>query len=276
MKTSLNLSCRFDRVLYNQDTALLINYKAGFREPVRVKLNSQMKTEALLVALALNRAGIHPKRFFVQLVTLMFGVFEAEFSASELAGIWEETTGTLATLESHTAALQPSPDACDKCPAILICGAAKSLTVLRALPISSDPKQLAADLDKIAVMREYMDEYEEFCKQGLLADPPRFEIPNWAMVPGAERRDFKDLKAARTALLESGIPSTDLDAVKSQTVAAFEKIYARHYGKKPEEVREAFHRLLDGCIEVKQNKSSLKRIKGESRITTLTTEPGGV
>ena len=115
------MSCRFDRVLYNDETAMVINYKTGAKEPERVEINGQMRVEALLVAVNLQRAGITPKRFVVQLVTGPWGVMEAEFSYTELAQMYEEITGTLLDLQNPVARLNPSPEACGFCPAILIC-----------------------------------------------------------------------------------------------------------------------------------------------------------
>jgi hypothetical protein len=276
-KTNLNLSCRFDQCIYTDDTCLIQNYKTGWREPEKVKLNAQMKVEAMLVALKISvLKGSRIKRFIVQLVTIPFGVMEAEFTWTELAGLYDDITGTLASLESTTAELHASPDACRHCSAILICQAHKdllkpTLTLLRTSPVSDDPVRLAEALDAIAIIRGYFDEFENYCKAGLTAEPPkpRLTIKDYAMVPGAEKRDWSNLEAARTALMESGVQAEKMDKLKSHTVAGYQKLYAEHFKRKPEDIKEAFHKLMDGCITVTTNKPSLKRVKGESRLKEI-------
>src|SRR6266436_4113116 len=128
-KTNLNVSCRFDRVVYNDDTAMIINYKTGWREPNLPAFNAHCKVEAVLVALALHRAGIKPQRFIIQLVTIPFGVFEAEFKWSDLRDHYNWIIETLVQLEYPRAALTPHPDACKRCPATLICPAIRDLVI---------------------------------------------------------------------------------------------------------------------------------------------------
>jgi hypothetical protein len=38
-------------------------------------------------------------------------------------------------------------------------------------------------------------------------------------------------------------------------------VYAKHYGKKVEDIKDAFKQLMDGLIEYSNNKPSLKRVK---------------
>jgi hypothetical protein len=245
--------------VYNDEVCAIQNYKTGFKEPEPVAVNGQMKSEALIVAVNLQRAGITPKRFVVQLVTGPWGVMEAEFSFTELAQMYEEITGTLLELENPVARLNPSPEACSFCPAILICSAVQTLSV-RIKPIDTDPDALCRNLDKFKIIKKQMEEFEAFCERGMTADPPTLAITDYAMVLGAEKRDWKKdkLELAQAKLYELGIA---LNGIKTHTVAAYEKFYAKHYGKKVEDIKEAFKQLMEGLIEYSNNKPSLKRVK---------------
>lgn len=254
----LNLSCRFDFCAYNEDTCLCINYKTGFKEPERVEINGQMKVEALLIAINLQRAGITPKRFLVQIVSGPFGVFEAEFSYSNLAQMYEDVTGTLLALQSPDAPLHPGEEACHYCPAILICPAVNQLVVkTRPDPLNNDPDELARKLGKLRIIKQQIEEFEKYCYNGLMEDPPRFTLNGYELVPGAEKRDWKegmlDIAGKRLGL--------DLSSLKSHTPAAYEKFYAKSYNRPVPEVKEAFKQLMDGCIEYTNNRPSLKRVK---------------
>src|SRR6267378_197904 len=277
-KSSLSVSCRFDRTVYNDNTALTINFKTGWREPDPVRLNSQSRVEAVLVAMALAEAGIRPQRFIVQLVTIPFGVFETEFSWGELRDIYNWIVDMLVQLERPNAALTPHPDACNYCPALLICQAAKDLlapiTKTRASAISHDPRRIAESLDSIDVIRDYLDEFKAYCEAGLLANPPTLKITGYAMVPGAENRKFMDVAAAKSRMRELFIMDgsdrySEVDKLKTHTPAAYQKIYAQNFNRDPKEVREAFDKLMDGLIETKQNKPSLKRVNGTATVKQL-------
>lgn len=269
MVTRLNLSAKFDRVVYNNNICAIQDFKSGWTEPVPAKLNAQMRVQALLVALNLKRIGVTPKRFIVQIVTMPFGVLQAEFSYGELAKIYEDITDTLKAIEDPDALLNPSIDACNLCPAILVCNAVKSLSI-KLNPIDTNPDALCHNMDKIKILEKHMEQFEAFIVKGLTEDPPSLSIRDWEMVPGAEKRDWKpgmlDI-AGKRLVGEFGII---LSSLKTHTPAAYEKLYAAHYDKNPEDVREAFNSLFADCIEVKRNKASLKRIKPDVKIKAVT------
>lgn len=268
-KSALKVSARFDRVVYSADTALVINYKTGWKEPDPVRLNSQCRVEAVLVAMHMPQTI---ERIVVQLVTIPFGVFETEIKWSELRDFYNWIVDMLVELERSNAALSPHPDACSDCPAILICQAAKDLlapiTRTRASAISHDPRRLAESLDSIDIIREYLDEFKTYCEAGLMADPPTLKINGYAMVPGAENRQFTHIDSAKNRLLSID-GCLGVDRLRTHTPAAYQKLYAQAFGKDPKDVREAFDQLMNGLIETKQNKPSLKRIKGESLVKQL-------
>jgi Protein of unknown function (DUF2800) len=268
-RSSLSVSARFDSVTYNDTICLVQNYKSGWKEPDPVRLNAQMKVEAVLVAMHMPKTI---ERFIIQLVTMPFGVLESEFKWAELRDMYNWIVGILVELENERAPVTPHPDACPKCPAQLICQACKDLigplTKLRASAIGNDPKRLAESLDAIQIVRSYLDEFWAYCENGLTEGT--LKIDGYAMVPGTERREWKDLEtAAHRLFMESGAKESDFTKIKTHTVAAYQKLYARLHGKRPEEVREAFDKLMDGLVETKQNKASLKRVKGESLVRSL-------
>lgn len=280
-KSTLNPSGQFDRVTYTEDICLIQNTKTGWREPNPVRMNPQMRVESVLVALALNRAGIQPQRFVVQLVTIPFGVFETTFQWSELRDHYNWIVDILVQLEQPNAALTPHPDACNHCPALLICQAAKDLlapvTRTRATAIEDAPDKLAETLDQIAVVQDHINEFKAYCERRLLAKESLigdgtgpFSITGYAMVPGATNRTWTDLEQGMHRLfMEPGVTEKHFAKLKTHTVAAYQKIYAEIYGKKVNDVREAFDKLMYGVIEVKQNKPSLKRVNGTATVKQL-------
>src|SRR6267378_516360 len=46
-KSSLSVSCRFDRTVYNDNTALTINFKTGWREPEQVSGHNALSSNSL-------------------------------------------------------------------------------------------------------------------------------------------------------------------------------------------------------------------------------------
>jgi hypothetical protein len=156
------------------------------------------------------------------------------------------------------------------------------MTIQRKSPIvdaaNFDSKRLSKNLDEIAILRRYFDEFEAYCKASLTADPKKivitdgvpipFHIEGWEMGPGAEKREWLPYKMheARNRLMTI-ISDEEIENLKTHTVAAYEKLYANHFGKTTNEVRESFERVMDGLIEKKQNRPSLKRIKnGPNRL----------
>lgn len=275
MVTKLNLSCRFDFCGYNSEICLLQDHKSGWDEPDPVKMNAQMRVQTLIAAINLQRIGITPKRFIAQVITMPFGVLQAEFSYTELKKMYEDITATLAEIESPMALVNPSIEACDKCPAILVCNAVKSLSV-KLNPINTNPDALSHNLDKIKILQKQYEEFEKFCERGLLGDPnadppipPTLTIRDYEIVPGVERRDWRDIELAQQRLINEGIPEHKFKTLKTHTPAAYEKIYAAHYGQKPDELRETFNTLFADCFEIKRNKGSLKRIKDVPKIKVL-------
>ena len=69
--------------------------------------------------------------------------------------------------------------------------------------------------------------------------------------------------------MEPGVTEKHFATLKAHTVAAYQKIYAGVYGKKPAEVREAFDKLMYGVIETTQNKPSLKPVTGTNKVRQL-------
>jgi hypothetical protein len=264
----INLSARFDDCCYNSEVALVTNFKTGWKEPEPAKINSQCRVETLLVAVNLKRIGVTPKRFIAQINTMPFGVMQAEFSYEELAKMYLDITSTLLAIENPDALLNPSIENCDHCPAILVCNAVKSLSV-KLNPIDTNPGALSHNLDKIKVMQKHMEEFEAFVVRGLTSDPPTLSIRDWEMVPGVERRDWKNMELAQQRMVNEGIAEHKLKTLKTHTPAAYEKIYAAHYGQKPDDIRDAFNALMSDCIEIRCNRPSLKKVKDVPKVKAV-------
>lgn len=261
------LSARFDRVLYTQRLALVQDYKTGWSEPDPAELNAQLKVEAVLVALNLPTAT----EVVVQIISGPYGVTEARYTMAQLASAYNEVIATLKALQEPDAPLRPSPEACRYCPANLICERVKELvgplvkTQAAALPEGGE--RAAKLLDEVAVLRRHLEEIEEFYESRLLADPT-YDIPGYALVPGTVRREVTDWDTAR-ARLEEYLDVSELKGAASYRLGELEKALGRKLSLKGPAIKERMNQILNGLLEEKQNKPSLKRIKGEPKLREL-------
>ena len=261
------LSGQFDKVVYSGDTALILDFKSGHSEPDPAEQNAQLKVLAVLVALHLPQATT----VIAQIISGPYGVTEARYSIAELAHAYNEILDTLQAIHAESAPFNPSPDACRYCPAALICQAVKDtiMPVARQqysqLPL--EPDRAAKLLDEVAVIKSHIAEIEKFYFQRLSEDPA-FSIPGYALVPGITRREVTNWHAARKRL-EEFIDEKDLAASETYSITDIEKALARKLKLKAKEAKTRLNEILSGLIEEKQNAPSLRRVRGEPRLTTL-------
>jgi hypothetical protein len=261
------LSGQFDRVLYTQELALVQDFKTGWSEPDPIEQNAQMKVLAVLVALHLPKA----KEVIVQIISGPYGVFEARYDLWRLSVAYEEIKKTLGSLYSREAAFAPSPQACQYCPAKLICQAVKDLIVpLSALPVAQLPlkgESAAEILDSISVLRSYFDQVEMFYEEHL--KDPTYSIPGYQMVPGLVRREVTDWDKARERLGE-WLDLEQINGAANYRLGDLEKALAKKLSLRPKEAKERMNQILAGLVAERQNASSLKRIKLEDQRAAAT------
>jgi RecB family exonuclease len=258
------LSGRFDRVVYTLSVALIQDFKTGWREPDPAEQNAQMKVLAVLVALHLPSV----KEVIVQIISGPYGVCEARYDRSALAKAWEEIVGTLKAIQEPSAALSPSSEACQFCPAINICQAVKDLIVpvaktqVSALP---DGARGAKLLDEVELLQEHLDSIREYYAARLTADPA-FDLPGYAMVPGVVRREVRDWDAARQRLGE-WLELDEINGAANYRLGDLEKALGKKLSLRGKELKERMNGILHGLVEERANAASLKRIKGKALVT---------
>jgi Protein of unknown function (DUF2800) len=260
-------SGKFDRVIYSPSVALCQDFKSGWSEPDPAEQNSQMKVLAVLVALHLPRTV---RKVIVQVISGPFGVSEATYDYPALAEAYSEILATLKAIQAPEAPLSPSPEACRYCPAINICQAVKNLiaplakTQVSALP---DGARGAKLLDEVELLQEHLDSIKEYYAARLSVDPA-YDLPGYAMVPGAVRREVTDWEAARRRLGE-WLELADIEGAANYRLGELEKALGRKLSLKGKPLKERMGEILAGLIEEKPNAASLKRVKGIPKLAIV-------
>jgi hypothetical protein len=262
------LSGRFDRVVYTPTVALLQDAKTGWAEPDPAEQNAQLKVLAVLVALHLPSV----KEVIVQIVSGPYGITEGRYDRPALKEAWDSIVATWRALQAPDAPLKPSPEACHYCPALSICQAVKNLvlpvatkTQISALP---DGARGARLLDEIEVIEDHLESIRAYYAKRLSEDPA-FDLPGWALVPNAPRREIEDVEAAKSRLAEF-LDNGELNAAMDLKVGQVEKIFGKKVGLKGKELREKFNAVMQGVIVEKTPSPSLRRISGKPKLVEVT------
>ena len=262
------LSGQFDRVVYTSEVALCQDFKTGWSEPDPAEQNAQLKVLAVLVGLHMPETL---REVIVQVISGPFGVSEYRLSIEGLAKAYGDIVTTLQKINAPNALLKPSPEACQYCPAINICQAvrdlAKPITKVQLSELPADGARAAKLLDEVALMRKLCDGIEEFYASKLTADPS-YQLPGYAMVPGATRREVTSWEAAHLRLSEY-LDGTELWGAANYRLGDIEKALGKKLKLKGPELKTKLGEILYGLITEKQNAASLKRVKGEPKLASL-------
>jgi len=259
------LSGRFDVVYFTDKLALVQDYKTGWREPDAAEQNAQLKVLAVLIGIALPTV----EEIVVQLISGPYGVTEARYNLQALSEAYREIIATLRRINDPNAGFNPGPEQCRFCPAQLICQTYRDATVLPITKIQItqlplEPDRASKLLDEVTMLRGLCDEIEQFYSDKLTSDPT-FSIPNYAMVPGAIKREVTDWDIARGRLGEY----LDVDQIKGAAnyrLGDLEKALAKTLKLKAKDAKQRINEILNGLIIEKQNAASLRRVKGRTGI----------
>ena len=264
MQNLLNCSGRFDLVVYTADTALCIDYKTGYTEPIEAQQSAQMRVLAVLVGLNLPTI----KEVIVQIVSGPFGVSEARYSVADLVELYKAMEATLEYLKDPDAPLSPAPELCRKCPAKLVCPAIKALVV----PVSRhivgplpEGERAAKLLDEITVLEGHFSEIRKYYSQKL-AEGGR--VPGYSLVAGPARREISDWKGAKERLAKWLEPA-DIDSAASPSITILERTLGKRLGLKGLPLKSKLAEILGELLEFKQPGASLKRTSGEAKFNEL-------
>jgi hypothetical protein len=261
-------SGRFDRVIYTPNVALVQDFKTGWREPDPAEQNSQMKVLAVLVALHMPSML---REVVVQIISGPFGVTEARYNLTALAKAYNEILSTLRAIQDPMAPLNPSPEACRYCPAAAICQPCRDLlsppTKFQVATLPIEPDRAAKLLDEIAILEGVFEQVKKHYADRLTADPA-YRISGYEMVPGAAEREILDWKTAKLRLGEY-LDADQLELAASYGIGKVESALARELKLTPKQAKEKFNAILNGLIELKTKKASLKRVSGKPRLTEI-------
>jgi|SRR5215475_11757656 len=262
------LSGQFDRVYFTEKLALLIDYKTCWREPDPAETNSQLKVLAVLVGIALPSV----EEIVVQIISGPYGVTEARYDLESLSEAYREIIATLRAINDPNAKFAPSPEACRYCPATMICQAYRDATVapvakLQITELPLEPGRASKLLDEVSMLRRLCDSVEEFYANKLQADSS-FAIPNYAMVPGPQRRAVADWRAARNRL-EEFIEPEWLDGLMSFSIPNVEKLLAKSLNLKAKEAGTKLAEILGELLSVKPGNLVLKRVKEQKAVALI-------
>src|SRR4029077_2008908 len=106
------------------------------------------------------------------------------------------------------------------------CPAVKALSpkaqAAEALP---DGEQGALLLDSCDILQKRIDAIREYYAGRMEADPT-YQVPGWNMLPGPQRREVANWKAAR-ARLEEFVGAEELEALANYSIPSVEKLIAK-------------------------------------------------
>ena len=260
------LSGRFDVCYFTEKVALVIDFKAGWREVDAAEQNAQLKVLAVLVGIALPSV----EEIVVQIISGPYGVTQANYNLEALSQAYREIIATLRAINDPNAGFNPSIAACTYCNANLICAATKALvkplarTQMSALP---DGDRAAKLLDECELLERHITAIRAFYSEQMLA-LPSYQIPGWNMVPGPQRREVLDWKSARVRL-EEFVDPVELEALQNFSIPAVEKCVAKSLKLKAKEAGAKLAEILGELLAVKPGNLVLKRVKGEARVAAL-------
>ena len=260
------LSGRFDLLAFTPSQlprlALVIDWKTGFTEPDAAEQNSQMKILALLVGLSMPTL----EEVIVQIISGPYGVTEARYTMAQLAAVYDETVDLLRRISAPDAPLNPGPEQCKHCTAIMICQAVRDdvvrpMTKLRTSFLPEEPARAAQVLDDAEILARFIKDVKAFYAD-LLVKNPSLKIPGWEMVPGNVVREVTDWEKARERLREF-LPVDQLNSAADYRLGELEKALGKKLKLNGAPLREKMNAILKGLYVENQNASSLKRVKAK-------------
>jgi hypothetical protein len=263
----LALSGRADVIYYTEKTALCIDWKTGFSEPVPAEQNAQMKVLAVLVGLALPSV----EEVIVQIVSGPFGVSEARYDYPALATAYSEILATLRAIQDPLAPLNPTPEACRYCPAINICQAVKNSILAIAVKTQVSPLPSGEFgsklLDELEVVQGFIDAARQHYREQLTQDPS-YDLPGWSLIPGATRREVTDWEIARQRLAE-WLDLEEINGAANYRLGDLERALGKKLKLRGPDLKHRVNEILRGLIEEKQNAASLKRVSSKPKLAIV-------
>ena len=253
-------SGQIDRIdHYNNDTAVVIDWKTGRNPQGSAESNLQLRAYAVLVKKNLP----YLKKIYVAIVQPMAAPYTiAEYDEADLAAADEQIQGIVAAALAPNAPRTPSPDACKYCRAKSICPEAQAeataLAEVKAdiIPSLTD-EQVADFLEKSTIVESFIEHLRAEAKKRLKDGA---EIAGYKLTAGRTSRSLESLHEAHSRL--SGIIGEEafLAACKV-SVPTLEKAYASAKGLKGKSAKEEFEKEVHDLLINKQGEPVMTRTK---------------
>ena len=135
---------------------------------------------------------------------------------------------------------------------------------MSALP---DGERAAKLLDECALLERHIEAIRAYYAERMETDQT-YQVPGWNMVPGPQRREVADWRAARNRLEEFVEPEW-LDGLMNFSIPAVEKMLGRSLKLKAKEAGTKLAEILGELLTVKAGNLCLKRTRGEPRVAAL-------
>lgn len=251
-----DFSGRVDLLWWDEQTALVQDFKSGFHEPEPAESSAQLKVLSVLVGLELP----HVKEVIAQIVSGPYGVTETRFGIAELAHVYGEIGRTLEAIGSQEAFYNPGPKQCRYCPGALICPALREkrkLVRLENLPPAGE--EAAKLLLACELASRQIEQIRAYYKELLLSQADA-EIPGWGLVTGPGRREVADWRAARTRL-EEFVSADEIEKLADYSIPKLEKLLVKALGVSPSKAGGKLAEILGSELKFKQGNLVLKRIE---------------
>lgn len=252
-------SGQFDIIVINHLTksALVVDYKSGWKEVADAKENWQIKFAVVMVNVVwgiedVTGAIVHAKD----------GMDFASFVGNEIR---EALTG----IDEIISRKNRNPfelgftrsEYCEYCPALKCCPAIgmdledlKEITpMLMADASGTEVSEYGVKLEAIKhLVPAWESEVKYRISRGM-------RVPGWKLVTGAKKRVVLDQKGMANKLISIGVPVRDVMSAIKIPIGEAEELYQKTTGETGKMARKNFNELMDPFIEVRTPEPSLKR-----------------
>ena len=252
-------------VVHIQGTrALVLDWKSGRSVVAPASENWQLSCLAVLVWEA-----------YPEIAEVTVGIIAPRITHDVRACVYDEADLKLARKEVRRLVaevmqpgqpLTPSEEACKYCKAKLICPALKKeADMIINLPEAKDlslltDEDVAIAMDVVGRLTKRCVEVKAESTRRATENPEKWKEFGWILTDGQSRKKVTDVAAVGERLVAQGATWSDVAAASSITMANVKTLARAATGKKGKGLDELVAAVLDGAVESKQTKPTLKRV----------------
>jgi hypothetical protein len=251
--------------------ALVIEFKCLAGDIPEAPTNLQLRDQAVLVWRALLTNNLPPQIGTVVVQPLVthrpaICVYESE----DLARAERNMFARVVVSNDPTSPRTPGTVQCEHCLAKSIClewqrwagSMVPEVKSLLDVPMAQwTPAQRAEFCDKFDVAQKWINTAWAAMEAGAQKDP-NF-VPGYAMVPGQKRERIANPQACFDRFLAAGGKQEDFMTAVLVTKTVLKEKLAVATGKKGKALDDMLRTMLDGIVETKVTKPSLKKVEGK-------------